>query len=316
MATSADTGRKGDRLVSVRQEQNANMTSEPLSAQSEFSDALILSAVYSGMPGSSGLGEMAFRWGDTAVELWEWGDTLGVQRRNTWAKGTSYKTIIGELLVDETMPAAVALRDIEITRDRPPLGELLAFAYADDESNRRIAELLLQLPETVLINLATQQGGLRSPAVVETLSRIAEKAWEHGVDIGSLVVRLGESTGNLLERLDSAFRGAIATSVFADYRDQSGKEERRREREEKLMPFLDEIQRTCGKWAEGKSWSHWPGGGGSIPPAGMVRLRQYVEQYVLIHDAIPSGVHYIPEGSDGPHKATSLTVDFDSLAEG
>ena len=284
------------------------MKTQPPSKRPEFSDALILSAVYSGSPGSVGHCELAVRWNQDSVQLWEWVDALGLEKRHKWPKSATYLTMVDDVLADEAIPAAVSLHKIAIIRDRPPLGDLLAFVYADEEPNRGIAELLLQLPESVLVRLATERHGLRSRRLIDTLSGIFEKAMEHGVDIDSLDVQLQQGGGNLLERLETALRGAIARVALAEYRS-------RQAREQKLRPFRADIKRICERWSRGKPWGRYPGGSTAIPPAGYIRLHSYLEHYVLIHGVLPTGVHEIPGGPDGLRTSAGLTVDFDKLGD-
>jgi len=284
------------------------MMTQPPSKRPEFSEALILSAVYAGSPGSNGNCELAVRWHQDSVQLWEWVDDLGLEQRQEWPKSATYVTIVGDVLADEAIPAAVLLHKIAIIRDRPPLGELLAFVYADEEPNRGIAELLLQLPESVLIELATERHGLRARRLIDTLSSVLEKAAELGVDIDSLDVQLHQGGGNLLERLEIALRGVIARAALAEYR-------ARQAREQKLRPFRADIKRICERWSRGKPWGRYPGGSTAIPPAGYIRLHSYLEQYVLIHGVLPTGVHEIPGGPDGLRTSAGLTVDFDKLGD-
>ena len=284
------------------------MKIHPPSKRPEFSEALILSAVYSGSPGSAGHCELAVRWGQDSVQMWEWVDELGLEQRHEWPKSATYLTVVSDALADETIPAAVSLHRIAIIRDRPPLGDLLAFVYADEEPNREIAELLLQLPESVLLRLATERRGLRSRRLIDTLSPIIEKAMEHGVDIDSLDVQLQQGGGNLLERLETALRGAIARVALAEYR-------ARQSREQKLRPFRADINRICERWSRGKSWGRYPESSTAIPPAGYIRLHSYLEEHVLVHGVLPTGVHEISAGPDGLRRSAELTIDFDMLSE-
>lgn len=83
----------------------------------------------------------------------------------------------------------------------------------------------------------------------------------------------------------------------------------REELEKRYLPLVTEM---VERWAEGK-----PLNPDSGKANGYYRLSAWLLDYVAVHEALPKGVHAMPEGRDRRNRTEpSFPVDFDLLTRG
>jgi hypothetical protein len=142
------------------------MATQPPSKQKRFKGALILSASYSANPGVSGFAELAVVRRKSGIGLWSWCDAYPAERVIVLPASASVVEIAKAVLDDDRLAAsAVALDEIDVISDMPPLGELLSLIWCNDESAQQSARLLLGLGLAAIERLATLSNGLCGDAV-------------------------------------------------------------------------------------------------------------------------------------------------------
>jgi hypothetical protein len=89
-----------------------------------------------------------------------------------------------------------------------------------------------------------------------------------------------------------------------------GKEEQESlERNRKKAFYLATIEQIVDGWAVGKPVLESTG-----KPTGYYRLTNYLRQYIIAHESLPKGIHFMPEGRDSFNNVEpSFLVDFDSI---
>lgn len=89
-----------------------------------------------------------------------------------------------------------------------------------------------------------------------------------------------------------------------------GKEEQDSlERNRKKAFYLATIEQIVDGWAVGKPVLESTG-----KPSGYYRLTNYLRQYIIAHDSLPKGTHFMPEGRDSFNNLEpSFPVDFNSI---
>lgn len=89
-----------------------------------------------------------------------------------------------------------------------------------------------------------------------------------------------------------------------------GKEEQESlERNRKKAFYQATIEQIVDGWALGKPLLESTG-----KPGGYYRLTNYLRHYIITHESLPKGVHFMPEGRDGFNNIEpSFPVDFDSI---
>jgi hypothetical protein len=89
-----------------------------------------------------------------------------------------------------------------------------------------------------------------------------------------------------------------------------GKEEQESlERNRKMTLYLATIQKIVDGWALGKPVLESTG-----KPSGYYRLTNYLGQYIISHETLPKGIHFMPEGRDSFNNLEpSFPVDVDSI---
>ena len=89
-----------------------------------------------------------------------------------------------------------------------------------------------------------------------------------------------------------------------------GKEEQESlERNRKRAFYLATIEQIVDGWAVGKPVLESTG-----KPIGYYRLTNYLRQYIIGHESLPKGIHFMPEGRDSFNNLEpSFPVDFNSI---
>jgi hypothetical protein len=89
-----------------------------------------------------------------------------------------------------------------------------------------------------------------------------------------------------------------------------GKEEQESlDRNRKKAFYLATVEQIVDGWAIGKPLLESTG-----KPSGYYRLTNYLRQYIIAHDSLPKGIHFMPEGRDSFNNIEpSFPVDFNSI---
>lgn len=162
---------------------------------------------------------------------------------------------------------------------------------------------LEQLPDRTFTLTATQvifsedEGDERDPED-EPIEVEPAVGLRGGVDIFAELKRMLDEGNDDIERFDlepiaekiAAFDPKIAGHFLRGKRNLAGRERRAghkayRTRDTKLSPFLEAISAYCA----GLSDDRTRGGGGISRPSERMRVRAFLEQYVVDHQKLPSG---------------------------
>lgn len=284
------------------------MSAKRLSERDRFKDALILSSFYFANPGVNGETELGLLKLKSKIQLWVWCEDYAEVILELPAE-SHWRELVTEALNNDSVSAAVALDDIRIIRDRPPIGQLLGFAFSEYDQDKVRGKLLLKLSDHSILELCRfQHNGLYDREILYILDKVAESLEEISIDIDDLPEPKLNDVFNLWD-LKQAFQ-----LCMHDLTEKYEAEQRKIENDDVVLnPFLELKREIIRKWADDKPTRRYPGGG-PLPAAGELQLSRYIDNYILNHGKTPTGKHLIPSGPDIFDRTSSeFEVDFDLL---
>jgi hypothetical protein len=264
-----------------------------LSEREEFVDSLILRSEDTTKPNYSDACEIAVKLCGSTVQFWQWtGEDSGLSLEIA-GDNPSAEEIVTAVLRSDNVFASIEPRRITILRDRPPLGELLTLAWSDKDRHRTAAWALLKLRPESLSQLQKQHS-ICDSEIIDVCNEMSQD-----LDDMSEGLFLDDVS---ISGLRWAFRRAVAVNRFDGI-----------ERARRLAPYEAEIGKLIAKWAKDKPRQRYPSAG-HLPPQGVAQLSRYLEEFVVEHQALPTGTHTIPAGPDVmDSRGQAFSVDFDQL---
>lgn len=276
-----------------------------LSDHPDFTEALIFRSDYSANPMVAGDCELAVRLNDGGFTVWSWDDDWGIQELFSLPAPSSWRALVEAMLGRDDIATAASLARMTTIGDCPPFGQMIALLWTDDGEHRAVVELLLQLPDIAVEQLATRRGGLRAPSLRRVAQELNDEADELGLDLADISIMLPLPVKSA-SALQKAVRQAMAIAAERERVEQA-------QYAQALTPFDDAIAYLITRWAADKPRRRYPGSK-PLPPSGQLQLQHYLQQYVLAHGCLPTGAHTIPAGADlFNHESPSFDVDFDGL---
>jgi hypothetical protein len=220
--------------------------------------------------------------------------------------------LVQALVGDEQLSATINPSNVEIFRDRPPLGSLLAMAWASEFDTQPHALLLSGLPWEFLQSMHKAGLKIGGQKVRSLLEELYEKIQEREVEIEDLLP-IEEPASISLPSIRAAFRKSIASALRRRHADEIEASKKRRDLERRLAPYKDQIQTIYDNYSKIRAPRRYPGGG-RLPPDGLRQLKRYLTDFVSANGCMPSGVHTIPAGQDiFDLTSNAFDLDFDAM---
>lgn len=280
--------------------------SKRISEHDRFKSAIIVSAIWSNRAGSGGT-ELAMTGYPGAVQLWHWMDEYGTVERIEGGEQGSWRDAVAFLANNDEQSSCIEWNSIEIRGAPRFVGRLLAMAWSDTEALRSVARLLCRFSDDVLGAVDASGRGVWSNDLHATVLGAWARLQDAGLDIDDLPEEM-----KVLPNGQTGIAAVVDAAIDKALLRQQAEEVRIEELRRALEPWAPAIAEMERRWR----LDHPPrrAGGSQYPAVGWLQLRAHVENHILAHGELPSGIKHIlatPDAMAG--RVADLVVNFDEL---
>jgi len=276
------------------------LATKPISARKGFEQAIVLSAAYSSSPGSAGYCELGVRRTRTAVELWHWNEDFPAECAQKLPAESALRDIVEAITANELFLASIWPEHVAIRGTTLAAGQILALSWSADYTHQAVARLLARIDQAFLEEFAKVHNGVLGKRHFPVLVRLSKSMEDNDIDSSDLPRDVRPKAPTM-----SALSGSIEVEARNIVRQR---EVAASERKRRLAPLRARIDIAIAVWRSQNPRRKYPGGG-SMPPARLSFLQNYLQAYVLAHRQMPEGIHTIPGGRC--HISGEILAGFD-----